>query len=130
MGLPDALQGPLPRTYDLPDFVATFPSNGGTRATTRAGILGQAVRRTPTSLARLPAPPLWLRRGSAAGQEGPQEAGPPRSLRRSWEGWAVILPQGVDPGLLRFDPPTRGRGSLKVNYTLMYSKLYATDGNY
>lgn len=49
----------------------------GSRAPRPACVSGQAVRWTPTSLARLPAPPLWLRRGSAVREEGPQEAGPP-----------------------------------------------------
>lgn len=45
-----------------------------------------------------PAP--CVRRGGDARQEGPQEAGLPRSLRRSWEGWAAADPQGGQPGSL------------------------------
>lgn len=42
---------------------------------------------------RSPAGPSPLvRRVSARSKEGPQEAGRPRSLRLSWEGWAVTLP--------------------------------------
>lgn len=58
-GAPDALQAPLTRTDDFPDYGATLLSNGGTRAAIAAGVLGQAVRRTPMRLALLPAPPLW-----------------------------------------------------------------------
>lgn len=77
----------------LPRVLRFYPMVGS-RAGSPACVSGQAVRWTPTSLARSPAPPLRLRRGSAVREEGPQEAGPPSSLRLSREGWAAEYSPG------------------------------------
>lgn len=113
-GAPDALQASQTRTDDFPDSGVTLPSNGDTRGRNPGRRFGSGS--TPdayaTRSAARPAPLVASRKRRQSGRS--PGGGPSWKPAAELGGWAAIFQQGVDPGLRRSVPPTRGRGSREV----------------
>jgi hypothetical protein len=96
-----------------------------TRGTVLIRTWGQAVGWTPKSDTPLASPPFGCVAEAPADLEGPQGGWTSRRLgAEPGKGKVALLPPGVEPGLHRSTPPTRGCSSWKVRPTRQRLYLY------